>query len=400
VRDLRTGRATWVAAGLVGWAGVAWLGVTLWSQQPPRAGFDLALLLEAGRRVLSGQSPYAPEMLGGASPASTGLFYSYPPPVAQAMSLLTWLPDGVAVLVWGIGATVGFAIAAGLMGRALGRPGAAVAMRSVAVAPLFLPFVVAVLFGNLDAWYPLAYGALVLAVLPRPSSRTLIAAGVAVGIVSVAKLHPGLLLLWIGARAVRERGGPHARVLAAAVVTGGAIVLASLVIGGIGPWVDYATVVRVGAGADVVDHRNLAPVSLVGQLVPAIAPDLRLVQAVIAACAAITSIVAAVRVRDPLASVAIAAAASLVALPVTWFHYPAALVPVGLALAIRAPSSRPYVVVGIVLADLAISIGPLLWVAVAVLLVAALRAGQGAGPAGAPVPAAAPETAPRVPRDA
>ena len=62
---------------------MAWLVIQLWNQEPPRAGFDLTLLLEAARRVLAGESPFAPEMLAGTSPTSTSLFYSYPPPVAQ-----------------------------------------------------------------------------------------------------------------------------------------------------------------------------------------------------------------------------------------------------------------------------------------------------------------------------
>ena len=52
------------------------------------------------------------------------------------------------------------------------------------VAPLFLPFAVAILFGNLDAWYPLAYGALLLTILARPSKLTLAAAGAAIAVVA------------------------------------------------------------------------------------------------------------------------------------------------------------------------------------------------------------------------
>ena len=72
--------------------------------------------------------------------------------------------------------------------------------------------------------------------------------GAAIAIVAIAKLHPASLLLWIAARAWGERGGPQARVLTASMVTGFAIVGASIAFGGIELWQEYATVVRAGAG--------------------------------------------------------------------------------------------------------------------------------------------------------
>ena len=95
----------------------------------------------------------------------------------------------------------------------------------------------------------------------------------------------------------------------------------------------------------------------------------------------IASVIAAVRVRDPLASLSVAIVASMVMLPVTWYHYPVALIPIGIVLAIRAPRSRPKVVLAVLLADLAIAFGPLLWVAVAVLVLAAFEAARRHGAA-------------------
>ena len=150
----------WVVTGIVVWLGVAWIGWMLWQNSPPKAGFDLALLLEGARRVLAGETPYDPAMLAGASPDAVELFYSYPPPVAQAMTLLSWLPNGVVLVLWGVGATLGFAWVAARLAVGAGYPPLPMAVRAIAVAPLVLPFAIAVLFGNLDAWYPLAYGAL------------------------------------------------------------------------------------------------------------------------------------------------------------------------------------------------------------------------------------------------
>ena len=53
-------------AGIVAWAGDRLDRLDAVAEHPPRAGFDLALLLDGARRVLAGESPYDPAMLGGA----------------------------------------------------------------------------------------------------------------------------------------------------------------------------------------------------------------------------------------------------------------------------------------------------------------------------------------------
>jgi hypothetical protein len=364
----------WVVAGNVAWAGLLWLGWSLWHQAPPRAGFDLALLLEGARSVLAGHSPYDPAMLAGTSPDATSLFYSYPPPVAQAMTVLAWLPDGAALLVFGAGATVGLAAAAGVIARVAGHGDpAGIALRALLVAPLVLPFAVALLFGNLDAWYPLAFGLLAAAVLPGASPRGRVAGGVALGLVAVAKLHPASILVWLGARAVAERGGPTLRILGAATASVLAVVAVSVVVGGSGPWSDYVTVVRAGAGAAVIDPRNVGPVSLLGQLVALDAGAARAAQAVVSLAAVVVTALAAIRVREPVASLGVAIAASLVVLPVTWYHYPVALIPVAIVLVLGRPAARGVVALAAVVADVAIGPIVLLWPAVGLLLLAGRR---------------------------
>ena len=63
-------------------------------------------------------------------------------------------------------------------------------------------------------------------------------------------------------------------------------------------------------------------------------------------------------------------------LPVTWYHYPVALMPVAAALAIRDPRSRPWIALAIVLVDVGIVALPLVWVGVAVVLYAAWMASR------------------------
>ena len=56
------------------------------------------------------------------------------------------------------------------------------AVGAVAAYRCVLPFGVAMLFGDLDAWFPLLYGALLLRVLPGASQRAKVAAGAAAAV--------------------------------------------------------------------------------------------------------------------------------------------------------------------------------------------------------------------------
>jgi hypothetical protein len=113
--------------------------------------------------------------------------------------------------------------------------------------------------------------------------------------------------------------------------------------------------------------------------------------AVSLAAVAFTVIVARVR-RDPVESLAWAATASLVTLPVTWFHYPVALIPFGIAAAIRAdrPSAQRSVLTWLFAAgavsSLAIVMPVTVWLAVAFLLRAVVVSGR---PVATPAPAPA-----------
>src|SRR3954451_8393779 len=130
-----------LALGVVGWLGLIWLGWTMWTATPRTAGFDLELVLQAGRDVAAGRSPYDPAMVGGAAPGSTDLFYSYPPPVAQFFSLFAGVPSGVMFAALCVASGAGLAVAAALITRrfAPDRSASAVVVPSVAIARLFLP---------------------------------------------------------------------------------------------------------------------------------------------------------------------------------------------------------------------------------------------------------------------
>ena len=405
--DPRFRRLIWLLVGALGWAGLVALGLALLAKQPPQAGFDLTLILDAGRRVAAGESPY----LAGAVSAGTqveSLFYSYPPPIAQFASVVGGLPNGTVLLVVAAGAVAGFGIV--VAGLALGpRSGTSDAARwwgvvdvvlpTLALAPFAYPFAIALLFGNVDAWFPLVYGAVLLASLGG-SRRWQVVAGVALGLAVLAKLYPAVLLGWLAVRGLRSRvrdGGSGMSsppsipaewgTLAVAVVTGLVAVGLSLLAGGLDPWRDYIGVLRAGTGADFVSTLNIGPASQLALL--AADPSLATRVAPFVAIAAILATAAAAWLQRPAASsLAVATIASLVLSPITWFHYPVALLPFAAWawIATRDRDARRasagLIGAAIVVAGVAIAAPIAVWLAVALVVVAVLRASSTAsGPA-------------------
>jgi hypothetical protein len=360
--------------GVIGWAALVALASRMLATQPPTAGFDLELLLEAGRRIAAGQSPYDPAIVGGAVVQAESLFYSYPPPVAQVMRLVAGLPTGLVLLGWGAAATAATASVAVLVARRLGWSGtaAAVALPTVAVLPFVFPFAIALLFGNLDAWFPAVYGLLLVGAL-RPSGASARAAGIALGAATVAKLHPASLGVWFVLRGSAER-----RVAAVAAIAAVVIIGLSIAAGGLDPWRDYLAVVAAGSRADLLDGRNVGPAVQLALLTGASEGAVRVIQAAVSLGAIALTAWAALRRSDPVESLALAAVASLVTLPVTWFHYPVVLMPFAVAAVARsqaAPAAirrrtRLLIAAAVGVTVVAIGFAPLVWLAVALVLVA------------------------------
>ncbi len=255
-----------VVLGGVGWTGLGALAASMLSADPPRAGFDLALVLEAGRRVAEGRSPYDPVLLAGARiPSAVDLFFAYPPVVAQVAALAAAVPLGAALAgLWVAAvATLGWALDRLAAAAHLAKPTAAEGL-ALAVLPFVAPFAVALLFGNLDALFPAAFAALLWWAV-SPSRSAALAAGVAIGLATVAKLSPGFVLLWLAMRALRIRrleGSAHPKApLAVALATITLALLLSFVVGGIGPWQEYVRVAQTVSGAALVDPRNIGPAS-------------------------------------------------------------------------------------------------------------------------------------------
>ncbi|MGA2512451.1 MAG: glycosyltransferase family 87 protein [Candidatus Limnocylindrales bacterium] len=370
-----------------GWANLAILGQAMLAKNPPQAGFDLQLLLDAARRVAAGGSPYDPNAVTNGLQARD-LFYSYPPAVAQFLVPLSGLPSWLVLTGSCIGAVIGLAVVAFALARSpIGRPALArrefsldVTLLALAVGPFFFPFAVALLFGNVDAWFPFLFGAVALTLASGravPSQATSMAGGAALAIASVVKLHPGTLAVWLAARWSAASGSRRAfaAVVGAAIVSGVAILAASLLVGGLGPWRDYLGYLRMSGNADLTSAVNVGPASQLALL--AGNPNLARPLAVVFALVAISVTVGAARfVRDQLESFGWAIVASLVVLPVTWYHYSVALIPVALAAWTRSRGTpRAHTVTltlaaAFVVADAAIALPVALWLAVAALFVA------------------------------
>ena len=369
-----------VLAGTIGWIGIVWIALQLADKNAANLGFDLELLLRAGRDVAAGRSPYAADLLAGGAPLATSLFYSYPPPVAQLFSVLAGVPPRLALVLWVLGAVSGFLAVTELLRRRLApeRPARQVLLVAAACLPLTLPFAVGVLFGNLDIWFPFLYGAMLLAAV-SPDRATALGAGASLAVASL-KLHPASIGVWFIARALREPDREQRRVWVLVLVTAAAVaellVILSLALGGTGPWLDYVEVVRAGAAAAIVDPRNAGIAPQVAGLVGAGDDLARSLHVVVGVTAVVVTAWAGWRRPDPVESFAWAAAASLATLPVTWYHYPSAMIPIAVAAVLRASDQqvRPVailVVAAAAVAAVAIAWLPLLWVAIGLVIAAA-----------------------------
>ncbi len=372
-------------AGAVGWALVGFLGWQMFSARPRIAAFDLDLLVSAGRSIAAGGSPYDPAIVAGQAPHAVDLFYSYPPVVGQVLAPIAGLPLGLIALVWSAVAVLLFASVAVRIAALVGageRP-RTVAAAAIAVAAATFPLLIAVLFGNLDAFFPWLFGlVLVGALSARP--RDGLAGGAALAAGALTKLYPAGLGLWFLVRAARDRVDPARRrhwllPVGGAILTGLVVVGLSVLVFGFRPWQDYATVASTAARAELVDPRNGGPAAQLALWLGADSGLARLLHLPVLV-AAVAAIVAAAWFRDDVVeSLAIATTATLVLLPVSWIHYPAALLPFGAAAVLRAYAGADrrvarrvagFATGALVAAALSITWLPSLWLAVGLALAA------------------------------
>ena len=338
-----------ITLGVFGWASLIILATVSYVHVPPSAAFDLELLLQGGRLVAAGQSPYDPSILAGRAVEIQSLFYSYPPIVAQLTSLVASVPSPIVFAAWVGTSVAALAVVARVIRDRFAptMPWRVPVLAAVALAPLWFPYTVGALFGNLDVFFPALYGLMLVAAAAdgsRPFDRRLVTVGgVALALASITKLHPGLLALWFALRGFRSRRAAGLPlpwlVLAAATVTGLAILALSLAVGGIQPWLDYLGVLRASTNVELLDYRNLGPVAQIVMVLGLGPGAIGPMQAGMLAIAIVVTAWSALRVDDPVESFAWASFASFVPMPVTWFHHFGALFPVGLAAALRSSAA-------------------------------------------------------------
>jgi hypothetical protein len=292
------------------------------------------------------------------------------------MAAFAGAPSSVMLVVWAAGAVGGLVLITEILRRRLApeRPRATVLVLVAAAAPLTLPFAVGLLFGNYDIYFPVLYGLMLVAVLV-PGRPTGIAGGTAL-VLAALKVHPASMGLWFFVRWLRDRHGGAATVLASTIVIGVLVLVLSVALGGAGLWAEYIAVVRSGTGAVIVDPRNAGLAALLASLLGLGDPSARAIHVVVALLALGVTVWAGLRRGDALESFGWATAASLSTLPVTWYHYPSAMMPIAIAAWLRAdPLDRRRVVGCLIAAELvaaaALAILPLLWVAIALVILAA-----------------------------
>ena len=120
---------------------------------------------------------------------------------------------------------------------------------------------------------------------------------------------------------------------------------------------------------------NIGPASQIALALGLSEAAARTIQAPITLAALATTVAAGRLLEDPVASFGVATIASLVVLPVTWFHYPVALLPVAIAAAARAeqaarPATVAALVAAVVAAGLAIVAPVVVWIAAAFVMLA------------------------------
>ncbi|HUQ77847.1 MAG TPA: glycosyltransferase family 87 protein [Patescibacteria group bacterium] len=373
----------WTIAAVAFWATTAWLGVLMFNSVPRSAAFDLDLLVDAGRSIGAGQTPYDPVVLRGVVPDAVDLFYSYPPIVGQVLVPISGLPLGLIAIGWAVAAIALLAVAVVRIGALVtpAVPARTVTAATIAVAAMTFPLLIAVLFGNLDAFFPALYGFVLIGALSRVRPDGVIG-GVAIAIGALTKVYPAGFGLWFLVRAVRPGGGRDRQRLlvpvATAAVTAAGLVAASVALFGLGPWQDFAKVASIAAQAGLVDGRNAGPAAQVALWLGAENGLARLLHLPVVGLAVFAIAAAAWFRDDPLESLAIAATATLYLLPISWIHYPAALLPFVAAAVLRAHANdRRAIRLVWRLAALALFAGavsiawrPSLWLAVAFALLA------------------------------
>ena len=318
------GTALWLAVGL---AGVAWAATVLWAGAP--GGFfggDLTAYVNAARRLAESATPYHPVLYGPPLAnirSNIPVGYIYPPPLAQAFSLLPAIDPTTLASIWIL---VQAALLALVLPRVARQYAPAVSpLRRLAVVLAFaatsFPLSFALYGGNVSAWVAIGVGLLLIG---GAKTRGAVAAGLTllkavpfpfllIAIVNRPSRLPALLTLGVGV-AVSFVVAPEA-------------------------WLDWMQAwPHIAAMTPGPAPSNLSPAVVAVQL--GLEGLGRAIGMILAVCFGAAAVVLSLRGRWP-AAVAAATISSLLVSPTLWDHYIAAVVPIVIAAWwIATPSER------------------------------------------------------------
>ncbi|MEO5940029.1 MAG: glycosyltransferase family 87 protein [Candidatus Limnocylindrales bacterium] len=270
-------------------AGIVWsAGSTL--------GYDFHAYESAARRILDGQRLYDPavDVAGGFA------IYLYPPPFALAIVPLAIIGGQAAVGIW-----TGLMSAAFVGGIALLPVSRTVRWLVLLLGAIDWPVLYSIKLGQVG---PILF--LLFAIgwrwLDRPGRL-----GAAIGLGTIVKLQPGLLVGWAALTGRRRAIG-----IALAVIAVGAIV--ATVAAGTQPWVDYPGLLGRVSSPLTTPH-NFTPGAVAFQAgVPLTAASVIQWASVVLA---LVAVVVAARTAAPDASYLVAVVASQLLSPLLWDHY-------------------------------------------------------------------------------
>ena len=297
-------------------------------------GFDLAFHWTANQHVLAGESIYAPFQTAGPYPTRSVPFqYLYSPFMAVAVApLAVVLADHrVANWVWtGVGATI-LILVVSLVGGHKRRPGSRVDRALlVGLAFAFAPVTTELILGNVHL---LILGLLAGAWLAveRKTPRGDITAGALIGVATLIKVFPGLVVIWF----LLTR---RFRAAIATGVTMAILVVATLPVVGLRPWLEYPTVLLNLIPPTEVSFA-LAPSIWLSGLMPSPAAQ------VLVTVAGLGVVAWTTRRRSEPISFAVAVAVSVLIAPALYPHYLTIMI---LPLVLALGHTRPAVWIALV----------------------------------------------------
>ena len=271
------------------------VGAIVWSAGST-LGYDFHAYEGAARRLLDGERMYDPsiDVAGGFA------IYLYPPPFALAIVPLAIVGGQAAVGIW-----IGLLIVAFVVGVALLPVRPTVRWLVLLLGALDWPVVYSIKLGQVG---PILF--LLFAIgwrwLDRPGRL-----GAAIGLGTLVKLQPALLLGWAALTSRRRAIAAGAGVLA------GAALLATLV-GGTQPWFDYPALLGRVSSPLTTPH-NFTPGAIAFQA--GVPVDVAGAIQWVSVGLALLAVVAAARLAPPDASYLVAVVASQLISPLLWDHY-------------------------------------------------------------------------------